>query len=448
MPPTAALVQQVGDQAFGVQQAAIAVADAKLERLRGLRGEREQHCERRLEERLILFRHIAQEPLADEVRAPRSPRIWRIEGLAYSTVVSGGDHEDHVGRVLDQRAQVRLALGAQHALGQRGALERETDLRGEHLEAVSRRIRRGRGVQQDDGAGELPLRQDRHREHRASRRGSSRASRRRASGSSTATRRSSRSTTSAGSDASASRSSPSPPAGSGPTSHLRAVALLDLEHGRPGGGARRACAAASCAARTISCRAGGGDQGVRPPGASCARAPRPRPGRGRGRSSARRPARTARSRRRRRRARRSRRGARRLDDHDHGSDQRRRRRSPRIRPRVSRSSASAGCDTVVIEGCSAAAPNSRCAAIQPASSGSRGCRRRGAGSSRRPSRPRGPGRARRRSCSRRGCAARADGQPHRDAEYEDVRERIGDRDELRSQRERRVVRQRRDQDEP
>ena len=37
------VVQQVGDQTLGVQQAAIAVANAKLERLRGLRRAREQH---------------------------------------------------------------------------------------------------------------------------------------------------------------------------------------------------------------------------------------------------------------------------------------------------------------------------------------------------------------------------------------------------------------------
>ena len=66
------LVQKVGDQAFGVQQATIAVADAELERLRGLRGEREQHHERRLEERLIRLRHIAQESLADEISRARN----------------------------------------------------------------------------------------------------------------------------------------------------------------------------------------------------------------------------------------------------------------------------------------------------------------------------------------------------------------------------------------
>ncbi len=67
-PADGGVVEQVGDQALGVQQATVAVADAKLERLRGLRREREQHRERRLEERPILFGHVAEQSLADEVR--------------------------------------------------------------------------------------------------------------------------------------------------------------------------------------------------------------------------------------------------------------------------------------------------------------------------------------------------------------------------------------------
>ena len=54
------VIQQVGDEALGVEQAAIAVANAKLEGLRGLRRGCEQHRQGRREQRPVLFGDVVE----------------------------------------------------------------------------------------------------------------------------------------------------------------------------------------------------------------------------------------------------------------------------------------------------------------------------------------------------------------------------------------------------
>ena len=82
-PADRGVPQQVGEQTLGVQQAAIAVTNPKLERVRRPRRAREQTEERRLNERLVLVGDVIQEPSADEVRDLVSENLakrkgWRI----------------------------------------------------------------------------------------------------------------------------------------------------------------------------------------------------------------------------------------------------------------------------------------------------------------------------------------------------------------------------------
>ncbi len=119
-PANRGVLQQVGEQTLGVQQATIAVTNTKLERLRGLRRARQQRAERRLDQRSVLFGDVVQESSADEVRGFVSENLANRRTRVLDGQI-GREHEDHIARMLDQRAQADLALGAQHALAQHGS---------------------------------------------------------------------------------------------------------------------------------------------------------------------------------------------------------------------------------------------------------------------------------------------------------------------------------------
>ena len=87
-PADRGVVQQVGEQTLGVQQATVAVANAKLERLGGSRRARKQPAERRLHERSVLFGDVIQESVGRRSPQRRIRESARIDGLTYSTVVS------------------------------------------------------------------------------------------------------------------------------------------------------------------------------------------------------------------------------------------------------------------------------------------------------------------------------------------------------------------------
>jgi hypothetical protein len=70
------------------------------------------------------------------------------------------DH-DHVRRVLHERAEAGLALLAQEVLRQRGALQRERDLRGEGLDAVGRRTLERDRAADGEHRGQLTLQEQR-----------------------------------------------------------------------------------------------------------------------------------------------------------------------------------------------------------------------------------------------------------------------------------------------
>ena len=79
-PADRGVLQQVGEQALGVQQATVAVANAKLERLRRPWRAGKQTEERRLDERLVRVGDVVQEPSADEVRDLVSENLAKRKG--------------------------------------------------------------------------------------------------------------------------------------------------------------------------------------------------------------------------------------------------------------------------------------------------------------------------------------------------------------------------------
>ena len=88
MPRDGGVVHQVGDDAFGLEHATIAVANAELERLRGLRCAREQHRKRRPKQRPIRFGDVVEKRSAGEVRGLVSEHVAN-RGARVLTVVSG-----------------------------------------------------------------------------------------------------------------------------------------------------------------------------------------------------------------------------------------------------------------------------------------------------------------------------------------------------------------------
>ena len=73
----------------------------------------------------------------------------------------GVDHHHDVGRVLDERSEPRLRLLAEEVLGQRGAVERERDLRGQGLQRVAVLPRQGHLAPDHQQAAELFLHEQR-----------------------------------------------------------------------------------------------------------------------------------------------------------------------------------------------------------------------------------------------------------------------------------------------
>ena len=89
IPPTAACVQQVGEQTLGVQQATVAVADAKLERLARAPSVRASStASAGSNERPVLVGDVIQESAADEVRDLVSEDLREPRGSRTRTVVS------------------------------------------------------------------------------------------------------------------------------------------------------------------------------------------------------------------------------------------------------------------------------------------------------------------------------------------------------------------------
>ena len=144
-PAHGLVVEQVGVQDLELAQRAVAVAQRALEHLglaAGVGGAVGQQVQQAA---LLVGVQQAVEARADHVLGGVAEDALDRRALVDDRGV-GVEDRDEVAGVLDERAEARLALAAVDLLGQRRALERERDLRGQRAQrTVLRAAQRARG---------------------------------------------------------------------------------------------------------------------------------------------------------------------------------------------------------------------------------------------------------------------------------------------------------------
>ena len=144
-PADGVVLEQVRVQDLELAQRPVAVAQRALEHLGLAAGVRRAVGQQAQQAAVLLGGQEAVEAGPDHVgRGVAEDALDR--GALVDDRGVGVEHGDEVAGVLDERAEARLALAAVDLLGQRGALERERDLRGQRPQrALLRAAQRARG---------------------------------------------------------------------------------------------------------------------------------------------------------------------------------------------------------------------------------------------------------------------------------------------------------------